>query len=131
MLSIMYDHACRVYKTMHEQASMRDIGHEGAPMVVWEGQLTKLIVKELNYSQPYYTFITGHLKRMGCIRMIRRGGGSSPSLWELIKEPNEEDFHKSEALQKPGQKPQDQVLQGLKDLGQRVAVIEKALGIKP
>lgn len=59
-------------------------------IIVYEGKLTELITQKLYLSVPYYTSITRALKSMGCIRQLRRGGGSSPSQWELIREPTPE-----------------------------------------
>lgn len=64
-------------------------------MIVWEGFLTRFITEELHLSVPYYTSVTQALKRMGCVRQLRRGGGSSPSLWELLTEPTEGLFNNS------------------------------------
>lgn len=61
-------------------------------MVVWEGFLTRFITEEMHLSVPYYSSVTLALKRMGCIRQLRRGGGSSPSQWELITEPTTDLF---------------------------------------
>jgi hypothetical protein len=63
-------------------------------MIVYEGNLTALITGELNLSVPYYSKCTRALKDMGCIKQLRRGGGASPSQWELIEEPTLETWNK-------------------------------------
>lgn len=82
-------------------------------MIVWEGFLTRFITEELHLSVPYYSSVTQGLKRMGCIRQLRRGGGSSPSQWELKHEPTEELFNntlpKKSLLLTPLQQVQAQV----------------------
>lgn len=88
----IFEHACNVYKTMEADAVLywRDPqDQDKGKLLVWEGHLTKLITG-LNLSVPYYTSVTRELKRMGCIRQMRRGGGNATSQWELLREPSEE-----------------------------------------
>ena len=86
----LFDHCCRVYAAMLAEAHAVD--SEGQKMVVYEGFLTTLITGKLNLSVPYYSSVRRALKRMGCIRQLRRGGGSSQSQWELITDPTFELF---------------------------------------
>jgi hypothetical protein len=65
---------------------------ENDVVIVWEGMLTSFITGKLNLSVPYYTYIMRALKRMGCVQQLKRGGGTSPSQWRLIKEPVYEDY---------------------------------------
>jgi hypothetical protein len=84
--------------TTHDSA-LDEANNEDASqstMIVWEGFLTRFITEEMHLSIPYYSSVTLALKRMGCIRQLRRGGGSSPSQWELIREPTEERFNDTE-----------------------------------
>ena len=128
--SVMYDHSKRVYMRMLEEAQMEDVaGESGEPMVLWTGHLTRLIKDKLNYSTPYYSSITLNLKRMGCIRQVRRGGGNAPSVWELIKEPTEEAFRTAEELRKPGTTSQDMIGQQVRDINARLVIVEQALGL--
>jgi hypothetical protein len=69
-------------------ASREDV-HEGERVRVYEGFLTKLIAS-LRMPNPYYTFVTNALQEMDCIQQLRRGGGSSPSLWWLKQPPTPE-----------------------------------------
>ena len=84
--SAMFQHCARVYGTMFSQAS-RVQADGTTTMVVYEGFLTKLVKDECNLPTPYYTAIRRKLLDMGCIRQLRRGGSSSPSQWELLREP--------------------------------------------
>jgi hypothetical protein len=107
LLPIVFEHCKTVYDAMDKKAKLvypdgeapEDVlepGVESAShpdeMLVWEGMLTALITKELHFSVPYYSKIRNELMRMGCIRQLRRGGGSSPSQWELICAPTRERF---------------------------------------
>ena len=96
----LYLHCQSAYSGMLRQAKGVVVQKEGDPdkadlgtMVVWEGFLTRFITEELHLSVPYYSSVTQALKRMGCIRQLRRGGGSSPSQWELKHEPTEDLFN--------------------------------------
>jgi len=102
-------------------------------LLIYEGFLTTLVTRQLNLSVPYYTSVTNVLKRMGCVRQLRRGGGSAPSQWLLIKEPQEKDFlatlpkklgrpHKTEPTSPVGD-------QRIADLTRRLNYLYSALGI--
>jgi hypothetical protein len=77
-------HCEKVYMTMRNTAKEKFEGE--VPMIVWEGFLTQLM-RDLELSVPYYSTIRSALIDMGCMRQLRRGGGTSPSQWELLKEP--------------------------------------------
>jgi len=64
---------------------------EGVHALVYEGFLTRLF-SDLQLATPYYTSVMQRLKKMGCVKQLSRGGGNSPSRWELIKDPVWEDF---------------------------------------
>jgi hypothetical protein len=87
----MYGHICKVYNAMLQRA-MQHATEGGVELVVYEGRLVALITEELYFSVPYYTSIMQALKKLGCVRQLRRGGGSSPSQWEMIKEPELDAF---------------------------------------
>lgn len=102
----MYDHCTRVYAAMSKEAKEEiveiDLEVEGKQLsmadlqvpptrLVYEGHLTK-IFNQLELATPYYTSVLTHLKKMGCVQQLRRGGGSQTSRWELIKEPDVSDF---------------------------------------
>jgi hypothetical protein len=88
-LPTIYGHCERIYARMKEQA---ETVYEGeVPMLVWEGYFTHLF-KALNLPTPYFTHCRTTLLNMGCIKQLRRGGGSAPSQWELLKPPTPELF---------------------------------------
>lgn len=91
-----YNHCVEVYKLMEREATHIK-ADTGVVMLVWEGFFTKLIVDRLQYSVPYFSTIRRELIRMGCIRQLRRGGGTSPSQWELLREPTEAAWHTAPA----------------------------------
>lgn len=101
--SIIYDHCVRVYDEMHaqsreEQLDLTDPDSEFGnthQALVYEGHLTKLFAN-LQLSTPYYTSVMNHLKAMGCVEQLRRGGGNSPSRWMLVRPPSEESFNSIE-----------------------------------
>jgi hypothetical protein len=82
----LYDHCVTVYDAMLQRAYRTTPANDEPPQVIYEGKLTQLI-RELHLPVPYYTFTLTELKRMGCVKQLRRGGGTAPSQWELITEP--------------------------------------------
>lgn len=84
-----YHHCKMVFEEMNRLA--KDHEENEVTMRVYEGFLTKLF-EDLGLSVPYYSKCTTALKQMGCIRQLRRGGGNSPSQWELLKEPTEQAY---------------------------------------
>lgn len=50
---------------------------------VWEGTTTKLLAR-LEIPAPYYSRIMNTLQECGAIKQVRRGGGSSPSKWQIV-----------------------------------------------
>lgn len=114
----LYDHCVRTYNAMLSEARRVQVAPEGGDIkvvdmreprddpehiIIYEGFLTQLITQKLNLSVPYYTKVRKALLRMGCIRQLRRGGGSSPSQWELIFEPSLDAFIKQEPPKTPKQ----------------------------
>ena len=123
-LTTLYTHSAKTYKEMFEHSEMR----EG--IIVWEGMLTRLITVDLNLSIPYYTSITRALKAMGCIRQLRRGGGTSPSLWALITEPTPElfrDIDPTLTRTGKGSSRHDQLQYQISQLTERVQSLEDLL----
>jgi len=86
----LFGHTQSVYKEMLAQATQ--VEAEGTSMIVYEGMLVNLITSTLNLSVPYYSKCMNTLKGMGCVRQLRRGGGTSKSQWELITEPTSDAF---------------------------------------
>ena len=102
----LFFHVETVYKKMMEHAEERRDDQDRS-LIVYEGILTNLILKECNLSTPYYSSVTQALRGMGCIRQLKRGGGTAPSLWELITEPTLEAFRNF----KPPRAPQTRITQ--------------------
>jgi hypothetical protein len=117
----IYKHCENVYAAMRKTA--REVTEGKTRMVVWEGHLTRLIGTDLDLPTPYYTAIRGHLLAMGCVRQLRRGGGTATSQWELLKPPTPTLF--DEANSKPRPTQDGPAEQRVRDLLQRVAVLEK------
>lgn len=129
----LYQHCETTYKGMLQQAEGKLMFDEDAQeervYVIWEGMLTQFITGQLNLSVPYYTYITRALKRMGCIRQIKRGGGTAPSMWELIKEPTYDLYMTTIAPKRPPQDRYAALEQRLNDHGNRLKVLEHALSV--
>jgi hypothetical protein len=87
-LPVMYEHCCKAYKAMLAAA------HKSGEDVIYEGFITALFTQELHLSVPYFSSIRKNLQDMGCIRQLKRGGGSARSIWLLVTEPTEELFVK-------------------------------------
>lgn len=126
----LYLHCIEVYKAMVNDAIViNNPGdqEEADEIVIWEGMLTALITQELHLSVPYYTKITQALKRMGCIRQLKRGGGTAPSQWELLREPTEELFAEAVPLKKKPVTKDALYEERFANHERRLAVLEKAL----
>ena len=96
----LFLHCETVYVAMRDGAQQV---HEGdVPIVVWEGFFTRLM-RDLDLAVPYYSKVRNFLMQMGCIKQLRRGGGTTPSQWELIKPPTMELW--SQLEDKPGVRP--------------------------
>jgi hypothetical protein len=95
-------------------------------IMVWEGMFTQLITSKLNLSVPYYSKIRGALINMGCVRQLRRGGGGSPSQYELVYEPTLEAFLKADqtAPKAPAQTKDAATAQNILALNNRVSELE-------
>lgn len=85
-----YEHCVKIYNAMLAEASEREI--DGATALVYEGYTTKLFE---DLPQPYYTTVMHKLQAMHCVIQMKRGGGTAPSQWALLKEPDEEDFREA------------------------------------
>jgi hypothetical protein len=131
----LYDHCVRTYNAMLAEAKKHQValekgidrveGHD-THVIIYEGFLTQLITQKLNLSVPYYTKIRNALIRMGCVRQLRRGGGSSPSQWELNYEPSLDAFLKQEAPKVPKQDKYAALEQQISNLTRRIADLERS-----
>jgi hypothetical protein len=135
-------HCQQIYREMmaHAKRTTPDGAGTSTEMVYYEGMLTRLF-EELHFTIPYYSTITKHLKNMDCIRQLRRGGGGSPSQWELITEPTIELYMeansngKGKSKRRPGVEARANSDMGgemrdqrIADLNSRVSTLEKTMG---
>jgi hypothetical protein len=143
----LFDHCVNTYRAMQQASKpvetfvakgrpdedsidtrlrMHEEGEEdtSSMIMVYEGFFTQLVTSQLNLSVPYFTSVRKALINMGCIRQLKRGGGTSPSQWELIYEPTLEAFMNQQP--KREKKPtKDVVMQEQIDrLNSRVADLE-------
>jgi len=122
---VMYDHCVAVYNRMADEAVIKE-SEAGVRIAVWEGFLTRLIQNDLNLAVPYYSSVRANLVRMGCMRQLRRGGGSAKSQWEVIKPPTRTLFENAEATGNARLRQKDTQKQQVNDLSQRVGKLEAA-----
>jgi hypothetical protein len=125
-LPTIFEYAAQVYQAMLEEANQEVLGaaygeQEG---LVYDGFTTKLI-RDLGLPTPYYTKILKELKRLDCIRQLRRGGSTTTSRWVLLQAPTPELFHKMPADNKPDTSRMGQLEQRVRDLSNRVNDLEK------
>lgn len=127
----LFDHCRRAYEELIKEGRCVRVSDEMGDyrdIIIWEGMFTNFIVNRLNLSTPYFTSIRRELIRMGCIRQLRRGGGSSPSQWELIREPGLDLFYQARPLRT--QNVQTDKFTGMRSelnaLVRRIADLEKA-----
>lgn len=131
VLPAQFEHACKVYKQMCEEARM----DEELQCLVYEGHLTQLF-RKLLLSVPYYTAIKNKLAAMGCIEQTRRGGGQGTSRWVLWKEPTLEEWKAAE-VRRPRQGNKNMIMeQRIRDLTEvnrkldvRVETLEERVAI--
>jgi hypothetical protein len=88
--------------------------------LVYEGFLTKMF-RELELPTPYYTHVMRRLVAMGCAQQLSRGGGGSPSRWELLADPDIEMFDAAEAEEKKQPSRLEQLEKNFVVLSNRVA----------
>lgn len=127
--SVIFDHCTNVYEEMEKQAREEDIiGPNGADTIlVYEGHLTKLVTGHLQLATPYYTQVMNHLKAMGCVDQLRRGGGNSPSRWALRRKPDEGTFKSVESMNRRSTGKVAVLEQQVRDLNKRVLSAESTL----
>ena len=95
-VSAMYRHTVNVYNAMKSEAKPQTFNgdiksDESVTQLVYTGFPTTLISQRLNLPVPYYSTIRRALLDMGCVEILQRGGGGTPSQWILYKDPSEED----------------------------------------
>jgi hypothetical protein len=97
---------------------------EGTHAFVYEGFLTRLFNK-LSLATPYYTSVMQCLRKMGCVKQLSRGGGASPSKWELLQEPTVELFTATQARKLHDNTWRGQMQQQVSDLRDRLDDVEE------
>lgn len=117
----LFQHCVAAYNKMLEKSRPVE---DNADIIVYEGYLTALIQSDLSLSIPYYTSIRKRLIEMGCVRQLRRGGGTSPSQWEMIREPTLEAFMNAEPKKVPKQDRNTAVNQQILALSRRISSLE-------
>jgi hypothetical protein len=124
LVPALFQHCCDVYALMERQAT------KVGTRIIYEGFLTKLITeKPIFLSVPYYTSVRSSLVRMGCITQLRRGGGSSPSLWVLNHPPTLQLFTHERPLKKAGTQRIDSLEQQIRDCHTRIAALESTVRV--
>ncbi len=121
----LYLHCVAAYDKMLQQAKY--VGNNNK-ILVYEGYLTQLIQGELSLSVPYYTSIRKKLLDMGCIRQLKRGGGTSPSQWELIFEPTLDNYTNATPSKVPKQTKESATNQQILTLNRRMDKLERTQG---
>jgi hypothetical protein len=120
----LFEHCLSVFAKMKAEAKATQI--EGVHALVYEGYLTRLF-SELQLATPYYTSVMQRLRKMGCVKQLSRGGGSSPSRWELIEEPTFDTFDAAEQRRLLGHTKLGQVQAQVATLTKRVDDVEQML----
>jgi hypothetical protein len=99
---------------------------EGHHALVYEGFLTRLF-QDLSLATPYYTTVMRRLRTMGCVQQLSRGGGNSPSRWELVTEPTWEKFEEFENKRFQNNTKLGQVIDMANQLAKRVTILESTV----
>ena len=120
----LFEHCLRVFERMKSEAEATKI--EGQHALVYEGFLTHLF-QDLELATPYYTSVMQRLRKMRCVRQLSRGGGNSPSRWELIKDPDWDTFEGSEQRRLRTDTKLGQVQQQVTEMNRRLLIVEEQL----
>lgn len=120
----LYDHCVALYALMESNAKETSDGK------IYIGSLTNLF-DTLGLSQSSHSRIVGRMKAMGCIAMLKRGGGKSRSVWGLYEAPTFEAFYRTDttgdAVWAHKAENHEGTMQRIKDLSNRLIKIEDAL----
>ena len=100
--------------------------------IVWEGSALALL-RDMGLAPSYYQGIAGFLKESGSIILLKRGGGTAPSLWALDHEPTYEEYVRitsNAAMQETKEKEsKDKFLRMANDIMNRLAAVETDLNL--
>lgn len=129
--AILFDHCQSIWNAMDDKATdvKRDPEDENSETDrTYEGHLTRLF-QQVGMSAPYYTSVMRALKEMGCVEQTRRGGGNAKSRWLLVNVPTKESFEATTGRRFRGGRI-NMMEQGIREMSQRLLVVEKALGLR-
>jgi hypothetical protein len=118
----LFEHCSVVYEAMKKVAKGTTI--EGTYALVYEGYLTRLFA-DLQMAMPYYTTVMRRLKAMDCVQQLARGGGSSPSRWQLLTEPSWDSFAEMEAARYKNNTQMGQAQDAIRVLTKRMTELEE------
>jgi hypothetical protein len=122
-----FNHLVAVYEQLLADSTETDQGR------VYEGYMTKLVTEKMKLAIPYYTRVTQALKGMNCAKQLHRGGGSSASVWLLLKPPTLPEYLAWEQELADSRKPSQSVSQtavlrqNYLDLTSRVETLETTI----
>jgi hypothetical protein len=117
----LFEHCLSVFAAMKKEARPTKI--EGQHALVYEGFLTHLF-SDLQLATPYYTSVMQRLRKMQCVRQLSRGGGNSPSRWELLRDPEWDVFAEAEQRRLQGATKLGQLQGEVRELNRRVTDLE-------
>lgn len=126
VMPALFEHCVNCYNAMTKEAETRT-NEAGETLTVWTGFFTSLIRDQLHLSTPYYTSIRQILVGMGCIRQLRRGGGTGESIWELIKMPTPELFINASPPKRAAQTRRDYIDDTFLAHGNRITRLEETI----
>jgi hypothetical protein len=130
----LFGHCVNTYEAMLAEAKKVPFDGGQSEGMVYEGFLTALFRDKLNLSVPYFTSVTQALKRMGCIKQLRRGGSSTRSQWLLITDPTLELYDEKVAgneshVQYLTEEDGVRLTRSISDLNRRINQLEKMMGL--
>ena len=118
----LFNHCVDVFAYMWKHSTEDPENDNGR---LWEGYTTKVFSQELHLSVPYYTNVMSRLKAMGCVVLLRRGGGGSKSLWSLLKQPELKEFYEAVDTIAPQRRSKSEAwTQQASDLSSRITALE-------
>lgn len=120
----LFEHCSSVFEAMKRDSKPQSL--EGHHALVYEGFLTRLF-QDLSLATPYYTTVMRRLRTMGCVQQLSRGGGNSPSRWELVTEPTWEKFEEFENKRFQNNTKLGQVIDMANQLAKRVTILESTV----
>ena len=127
----LYTYSERVYEAMRSQSRPVYLEGDTQESLVYEGFITKLVLDDLKIHVPNYSKVMAALREMGCIEQLRRGGGSTPSLFLIFEQPPSRELWYEKVPEGPksvASHRYDAMDQRLRDLQQRLDAMESESG---